>query len=175
MERKARLYGCVTGMSVTCLFSLNNLIDYFPALWPARVNVHVSTRYLRTSVKQTVTFAPLPYPSSKKALSSWLQARSWSTVRRSEERNEKTVFTWHCELIVALWEEYVWYSYPWVRSAIRRTCHCTLHFPGLLCRVVVSWWILVLHLVYAVNACHIWTHSHVAARTHAHGVLVKID
>ena len=58
-------------MSVTCLFSPNKLIDYFPALRPARVNVHVLTRYLRTSVKQTITFAPLPYPSSKKALSSF--------------------------------------------------------------------------------------------------------
>ena len=49
-EGKTRLYRYARRMSVTRLsFSPNKLIDYFPALWPARVNVHVSTRCLRTS------------------------------------------------------------------------------------------------------------------------------
>ena len=87
MEGKARLYGRAAKMSVMCLFfSPNKLIDYFPALWPARVNVHVSTRCLRTSVKQTVTFAPLPYPSLKISLLDYqLETGGWAQRRTKRE------------------------------------------------------------------------------------------
>ena len=63
-------------MSVTRLFSPNKLIDYSSALCSVHVHPLGSPRYIRTSVKQTVTFALLPYPSLE-SLSSWLPAWSW--------------------------------------------------------------------------------------------------
>ena len=70
--RRPRLYDCARKMSVTCLFfSPNKLIDYFPALWPVRVRVHVSTRYLRASVEQTRNLRPISISSTEKDPSSW--------------------------------------------------------------------------------------------------------
>ena len=58
---------CARKMLVTCLFSPNKLVDYFPVLRPARVNVHVSTRYLHTSVKQTRNLRPTSISFIEKA------------------------------------------------------------------------------------------------------------
>ena len=61
MEGKARLYGCATKMSVTCLFfSPNKLIDYpfaFAFTYQQDTYILLSNRL--------VTFASLPYPSSR--------------------------------------------------------------------------------------------------------------
>ena len=45
-------------MSVTRLFSPNKLIDYSPALWSVHVHLLVSTRHIRTSVKETRDLRP---------------------------------------------------------------------------------------------------------------------
>ena len=60
------MYGCATKMSVMCLFSPNKLIDYFPALRPARfMFTYQQDTYVLLSNKP-VTFVPLPCPSSKR-------------------------------------------------------------------------------------------------------------
>ena len=58
IEGKARLYRCSRKMSVTRLFSPNKLIDYSPALWSVHVHLLVSTRHIRTSVKETRNLRP---------------------------------------------------------------------------------------------------------------------
>ena len=60
--RRPRLYDCTRKMSVTCLFfSPNKLIDYLFAF----VFTYQQDTYVLLS-NRLVTFAPLPYPSSKK-------------------------------------------------------------------------------------------------------------
>ena len=73
-------------MSVTRLFSPNKLIDYSSALCSVHVHPLGSTRYIRTSVKQTVTFAPLPYPSLKISLLDYqLETGGWAQRRTKRE------------------------------------------------------------------------------------------
>ena len=58
IEGKTRLYRCIRKMSVMCLFfSPDRLIDYSPAIC---IRLLTSTRYLRTSVKQTHNRRPTP-------------------------------------------------------------------------------------------------------------------
>ena len=73
-------------MSVMRLFSPNKLIDYSSALCSIHVHPLGSTRYIHTSVKQTVTFAPLPYPSLKISLLDYqLETGGWAQRRTKRE------------------------------------------------------------------------------------------
>ena len=80
------MYRWAGKVSVTRLFSPNRLIDYSSALCSVHVHPLGSPRYIRTSVKQTVTFAPLPCPSLKISLLDYqLETGGWAQRRTKRE------------------------------------------------------------------------------------------
>ena len=66
IEGKARLYCCSRKILVTRLFSPNKLIDYSPALWSVYVTFSYQQDTYTLLSNRPLTFAPPPYPSSKK-------------------------------------------------------------------------------------------------------------
>ena len=86
IEGKARLYRCSRKMSVTRLFSPNKLIDYSPALWSVYVTFSYQQDTYTLLSNRPVTFAPPPYPSSKKP--AFLDYRFEVGARLGAEKNE---------------------------------------------------------------------------------------
>ena len=139
-------------MSVMCLFfSPNKLIDYSPAIC---IRLLTSTRYLHTSVKQIRNLRP-----TFTLLRSPLLLITNSKLERGlAQRGTKREGCLHLpsRTYCRFTERTRLISLPCLRSAICRTCHCTLlRLPDFLCCVVASRRIRVLQLVYTVRACHV--------------------
>ena len=168
---KGKIGRCTREMLVMRLFSPNKLIDYSSAFSSVRVHVLVSTRYLRTSVQQTVSrFISFV---EKPLLAYEIEAGARFGAAKNETRGMSSPSI--ANLLRLYGKNMINTLIPAFGAPFAEHATALPSFLDLLCCVVVSWRIPVLQLFYIVHAYCISVHSPVAAGAYAHRVLFNVN